>query len=117
MAISKYCVFSITVLPSILNIKNINSILDTILCNEGIFKPIKLVYPHHFFLQRQECERSCIFVLRVSTFPLSTILIIDFGIVPTVRCITISSKCIVKQVDCFTMSIVIGRGMAWAHNY
>jgi hypothetical protein len=49
MAISKYCVFSITVLPSILNIKNINSILDTILCNEGIFKPIKLVYPHHFF--------------------------------------------------------------------
>ena len=33
---------------------------------------------------RQECERACICTLWVSILPLSTILILDFGTVPTV---------------------------------
>ena len=33
---------------------------------------------------RQECEQSCICTLWVSILPLSTILLLDFGTVPTV---------------------------------
>ena len=36
------------------------------------------------YVTSQESERSCICVLGISILPLSTILIFDFGIVPTV---------------------------------
>jgi len=43
-------------------------------------------YPISYWVHvpRQESERSCIWVLGVSTLPLSTILTFDFGIVQTV---------------------------------
>ena len=46
---------------------------------------------------RYDSERSCICVLEVSILPLSTILIFDFGNVPTVWYFCISFYCMFRQ--------------------
>ena len=48
------------------------------------FGTIKLVQPRHFLLKCLYQARSCVCVLEVSILHLSTTLIYDFGIVPTV---------------------------------